>query len=76
MKFSLFSHMERVDNEQSQKELYQEFLSLCDVADKGGVSTIWTGEHHGPKAGKANSISVSGYKATNYLYPIVIKAVR
>ena len=47
MKFSLFAHMERVDNEQSQSELYQEFLSLCDIADKGGMHTIWTGEHHG-----------------------------
>jgi alkanesulfonate monooxygenase SsuD/methylene tetrahydromethanopterin reductase-like flavin-dependent oxidoreductase (luciferase family) len=47
MKFSLFAHMERVDNKQNQSALYQEFLSLCDIADKGGMSTIWTGEHHG-----------------------------
>lgn len=47
MKFSLFAHMERVDDEQTQSELYQEFLSLCDMADKGGMNTIWTGEHHG-----------------------------
>jgi len=47
MKFSLFAHMERVDDQQTQSELYQEFLSLCDMADKGGMSTIWTGEHHG-----------------------------
>ena len=46
MKFSLFAHMERTSDEQSQVELYQEFLSLCDMADKGGMCTIWTGEHH------------------------------
>lgn len=47
MKFSLFAHMVRVDDEQSQSEHYQEFLSLCEIADKGGMCTIWTGEHHG-----------------------------
>lgn len=47
MKFSLFAHMERVDEEQTQVQLYEEFLSLCDMADKGGMCTIWTGEHHG-----------------------------
>lgn len=47
MKFSLFAHMERVDEAQTQEQLYQEFLSLCDMADKGGMCTIWTGEHHG-----------------------------
>jgi alkanesulfonate monooxygenase SsuD/methylene tetrahydromethanopterin reductase-like flavin-dependent oxidoreductase (luciferase family) len=47
MKFSLFAHMERVNDEQTQNELYNEFLSLCDMADKGGMTTIWTGEHHG-----------------------------
>ncbi len=47
MKFSLFVHMERVNDEQTQSNLYQEFLSLCDLADKGGMCTIWTGEHHG-----------------------------
>lgn len=47
MKFSLFAHMGRFNDEQSHSEHYQEFLSLCDMADKGGMSTIWTGEHHG-----------------------------
>lgn len=47
MKFSLFAHMERVNDQQTQEQLYQEFLSLCDMADKGGMCTIWTGEHHG-----------------------------
>ena len=47
MKFSLFAHMERVNDAQTQEQLYQEFLSLCDIADQGGMCTIWTGEHHG-----------------------------
>ncbi|TDO95332.1 LLM class flavin-dependent oxidoreductase [Marinomonas balearica] len=47
MKFSLFAHMERVDEHQRQQDLYDEFISLCQIADEGGMSTIWTGEHHG-----------------------------
>lgn len=47
MKFSLFCHMERVDEQQRQKDLYEEFMSLCKIADEGGMTTIWTGEHHG-----------------------------
>ena len=47
MKFSLFAHMERINREQTQKQLYDEFIELCLLADKSGFSTIWTGEHHG-----------------------------
>lgn len=47
MKFSLFAHMQRSSAEQTQAELYEEFLQLSDMADKGGMCTIWTGEHHG-----------------------------
>jgi len=47
MKFSLFAHMERVNDEQTQSELYEEFLSLSEMADNGGMCTVWTGEHHG-----------------------------
>ncbi len=47
MKFSLFSHMVRVSDDQTQQQLYDEFLSLADMADKGGMCTVWTGEHHG-----------------------------
>lgn len=46
MKFSLFAHMERINREQTQKQLYDEFIELCLLADKSGFSTIWTGEHH------------------------------
>jgi alkanesulfonate monooxygenase SsuD/methylene tetrahydromethanopterin reductase-like flavin-dependent oxidoreductase (luciferase family) len=47
MKFSLFAHMERIDPEQDQKQLYDEFIQLCKIADDGGMHAIWTGEHHG-----------------------------
>lgn len=47
MKFSLFAHMERVDNSRSHSQLYDEFIQLCQIADEGGMHTVWTGEHHG-----------------------------
>lgn len=47
MRFSLFAHMERVDDSRSHSQLYDEFIQLCQIADQGGMCTIWTGEHHG-----------------------------
>ncbi|KZK90321.1 Alkanal monooxygenase alpha chain [Pseudovibrio sp. Ad46] len=47
MKFSLFIHLERISADESQQKLYDEFLQLCEIADKGGMHAIWTGEHHG-----------------------------
>ena len=47
MQFSLFVHMERINRDQTQKQLYDEFIELCTLADRSGFSTIWTGEHHG-----------------------------
>ena len=47
MKFSLFAHMERLAPEQEHTQLYEDFLSLCRMADEGGMRAIWTGEHHG-----------------------------
>ncbi|MDC0073333.1 LLM class flavin-dependent oxidoreductase [Alphaproteobacteria bacterium] len=46
MKFSLFVHMERSNKNQSYLDLYNDFIALCKIADKGGMYTIWTGEHH------------------------------
>lgn len=46
MKFSLFVHMERLDASQSHAQLYKEFIQLCEIADRGGMHAIWTGEHH------------------------------
>ncbi len=47
MKFSLFAHMERQAPSQEHSRLYEEFISLCKMADEGGMRAIWTGEHHG-----------------------------
>ncbi|QDG76217.1 LLM class flavin-dependent oxidoreductase [Labrenzia sp. PHM005] len=47
MEFSLFAHMERLTPDQPHEKLYEEFLSLCKLADGGGMRAIWTGEHHG-----------------------------
>lgn len=47
MDFSLFAHMERLAPQQDHEYLYEEFLSLCTMADEGGMRAIWTGEHHG-----------------------------
>jgi flavin-dependent trigonelline monooxygenase, oxygenase component len=47
MKFSLFAHMERISPDQDQKQLYDEFVELVKIADRGGMHAVWTGEHHG-----------------------------
>lgn len=47
MKFSLFAHMERVQADMTHRELYEEFIALCKMADDGGMHAIWSGEHHG-----------------------------
>ena len=47
MKFSLFAHMERLNPQQEHTALYEQFLTLCKMADDGGMHAIWTGEHHG-----------------------------
>lgn len=47
MEFSLFAHMERMTPEQSHQALHDEFISLCQMADEGGMRAVWTGEHHG-----------------------------
>ena len=47
MEFSLFAHMERLTPDQPQEALYDEFITLCQMADQGGMRAIWTGEHHG-----------------------------
>ena len=47
MKFSLFVHMERLTPVRATQSLYDEFIELCEIADRGGMHAIWTGEHHG-----------------------------
>ena len=46
MKFSLFVHMIRDNPEQSYTKLYEDFISLCQMADESDMRAIWTGEHH------------------------------
>ncbi len=47
MDFSLFVHMERLTPEQSHRQLNEELIALCKMADEAGMRAIWTGEHHG-----------------------------
>lgn len=47
MEFSLFAHMERLTPDQLHSTLYADFVSLCKMADEGGMRAIWTEEHHG-----------------------------
>ncbi|WP_333668232.1 flavin-dependent trigonelline monooxygenase oxygenase component [Acinetobacter guillouiae] len=46
MRFSLFVHMERVSDQETHKQLYDEMIELCQIADRGGMHAIWMGEHH------------------------------
>lgn len=46
MKFSLFVHMERLNADETHSQLYEQFVDLCEIADRGGMHAIWTGEHH------------------------------
>lgn len=47
MEFSLFAHMDRSSGDETHEKLYRDFLTLCTMADDGGMRAIWTGEHHG-----------------------------
>jgi len=47
MDFSLFAHMERLDASEKSEDLYENFVSICQMADDGGMRAVWTGEHHG-----------------------------
>ncbi|NIZ61677.1 LLM class flavin-dependent oxidoreductase [Sedimentitalea sp. CY04] len=47
MEFSLFAHMERLTPDQPHDVLHNDFISLCKMADEGGMRAVWTGEHHG-----------------------------
>lgn len=46
MKFSLFVHMERYDEEVSYRQLFENLTELTLMAEAGGFSTVWIGEHH------------------------------
>ncbi|SFT87927.1 LLM class flavin-dependent oxidoreductase [Pseudomonas marincola] len=46
MKFSLFVHMERYDEQVSHRQLFENLTELTLMAEAGGFSTVWIGEHH------------------------------
>lgn len=46
MRFSLFVHMERWDESVSHRELFENLTELTQVAEQGGFTTVWIGEHH------------------------------
>ena len=46
MKFSLFVHMERYDEQTSHRQLFEDLTELTLMAEAGGFSTVWIGEHH------------------------------
>jgi len=46
MKFSLFVHMERWDEQVSHRQLFEDLTELTLMAENGGFSTVWIGEHH------------------------------
>jgi alkanesulfonate monooxygenase SsuD/methylene tetrahydromethanopterin reductase-like flavin-dependent oxidoreductase (luciferase family) len=46
MRFSLFAHMERWDRQPSHRQLFEDLCELTLMAEAGGFSTVWIGEHH------------------------------
>ncbi|MDT0264271.1 LLM class flavin-dependent oxidoreductase [Jatrophihabitans lederbergiae] len=46
MRFSLFAHMERWDDQISHRQLFENLCELTLMAEAGGFSTVWIGEHH------------------------------
>ena len=46
MRFSLFVHMERWDESVSYQESFENLTELTLMAEAGGFSTVWIGEHH------------------------------
>ena len=46
MRFSLFVHMERWDDQVSHRQLFENLTELTLMAEAGGFGTVWIGEHH------------------------------
>lgn len=46
MRFSLFIHMERYDDSIPHEQHWENLVELALLAEAGGFSTIWIGEHH------------------------------
>ncbi|MFV0372564.1 LLM class flavin-dependent oxidoreductase, partial [Microbacterium sp.] len=46
MRFSLFIHMERYDDSIPAAQHWENLVELALLAEAGGFSTVWIGEHH------------------------------
>jgi len=46
VRFSLFVHMERWNEEVSHRQVFEDLTELTSMAENGGFSTVWIGEHH------------------------------
>lgn len=46
MRFSLFIHMERYDDSIPHEQHWRDLVELARLAESGGFSTVWIGEHH------------------------------
>ncbi|MFD6100995.1 LLM class flavin-dependent oxidoreductase [Nocardiopsis flavescens] len=46
MRFSLFAHMERWDEDVSPARQFENLTELTQIAEAGGFGTVWIGEHH------------------------------
>lgn len=46
MRFSLFIHMERHDDTIPHEQHFENLVELAQIAEAGGFSTVWIGEHH------------------------------
>ena len=46
MKFALFAHAERYENE-SYEDLFAQLTELVQLAERGGFDAFWVGEHYG-----------------------------
>lgn len=47
MKFSLFLHVERYDDQTPITQQLDEMTELVQIAERGGFEAAWVGEHHG-----------------------------
>ncbi|MEV4644865.1 LLM class flavin-dependent oxidoreductase [Saccharopolyspora sp. NPDC049357] len=63
MRFSLFAHMERWDEQTTHREQFENLAELALMAEAGGFGTVWVGEHHAMEY----TISPNPYPVLSYL---------
>lgn len=69
MRFSLFLHIERYDDSVSAEQHFKDLTELTLLAEAGGFSTVWIGEHHGMEY----TASPSPYPQLGYLAAVTKK---